>query len=283
MARVCHSCGKRPAFGQSRSHSMVATKRRFDANLQKVRISEARRSEARLRLHPLPQGGQGHQGLAGRPGTPWPIPASSASARVVERALAELEARREEVNDLNVFPVADGDTGDNMALTLRAVLDELDRLSGEGEIDEIGRDEIVDSVARAALLGARGNSGVILSQLIRGAAEELISRPGELVDPVLIGAAMARAADRAYDSVREPAEGTILTVVREMAHRVATELAHMPEPRLAAGRRRRAPGRADRRGARARARRGRRSPCAAARTCCPSCARRASSTRAASG
>ena len=146
---------------------------------------------------------------------------------VVEGALAQLEARREEVNDLNVFPVADGDTGDNMALTLRAVLDELDRLPHRATIDEIGRDEIVDSVARAALLGARGNSGVILSQLIRGAAEELISRPGELVDPVLIGAAMARAADRAYGSVREPAEGTILTVVREMAHRVASEIAHM--------------------------------------------------------
>jgi uncharacterized protein len=151
---------------------------------------------------------------------------------VVEGALAQLEARREEVNDLNVFPVADGDTGDNMALTLRAVLDELDRLSAQGDIDDIGRDEIVDSVARAALLGARGNSGVILSQLIRGAAEELISRPGELVDPVLIGAAMARASDRAYSSVRDPAEGTILTVVREMAHRVAREIAHMDAPRL---------------------------------------------------
>src|SRR3954451_14894867 len=92
---------------------------------------------------------------------------------VVEAALAALEARREEVNDLNVFPVADGDTGDNMALTLRAVLTELDRLSELGAVDEIGRDEIVQSVARAALLGARGNSGVILSQLIRGAAEEL--------------------------------------------------------------------------------------------------------------
>ena len=151
---------------------------------------------------------------------------------VVEGALAELEARREEVNDLNVFPVADGDTGDNMALTLRAVLDELDRLSEQGDIDVIGRDEIVDGVARAALLGARGNSGVILSQLIRGAAEELISRPGELVDPVLIGAAMARASDRAYGSVRAPAEGTILTVVREMAHRVARDIAHMDTPRL---------------------------------------------------
>ena len=151
---------------------------------------------------------------------------------VVESALHALEARREEVNDLNVFPVADGDTGDNMALTLRAVLEELDRLSQQGMVDEIGRDQIVDSVARAALLGARGNSGVILSQLIRGAAEELISRPGELVDPVLVGAAMARAADRAYASVRNPAEGTILTVVREMASRVASELAHMDDPRL---------------------------------------------------
>ena len=154
---------------------------------------------------------------------------------VVEAGLAALEARREEVNDLNVFPVADGDTGDNMVLTLRAVLQELDRLtdaSQEPTIDDIGRDEIVASVARAALLGARGNSGVILSQLIRGAAEELASRPGELVDPVLIGAALARAADQAYGSVRDPAEGTILTVVREMGVRVASELAHMEDGRL---------------------------------------------------
>ncbi len=156
---------------------------------------------------------------------------------IVEAGLASLEARREEVNDLNVFPVADGDTGDNMVLTLRAVLHELDRLSGASEertIDDIGRDEIVGSVARAALLGARGNSGVILSQLIRGAAEELASRPGELIDPVLISAALARAADQAYGSVREPAEGTILTVVREMATRVASELAHMNDGRLGA-------------------------------------------------
>ena len=150
----------------------------------------------------------------------------------VAGALAHLESRREEVNDLNVFPVADGDTGDNMALTLRAVLDELDHLQGADErrtIDEIGREEIVQSVARAALLGARGNSGVILSQLIRGAAEELVSRPGQLIDATLIGAALANAADRAYASVREPAEGTILTVAREMAHKIVTDVAHSPE------------------------------------------------------
>jgi hypothetical protein len=154
----------------------------------------------------------------------------------VAGALAHLESRRQEVNDLNVFPVADGDTGDNMALTLRAVLEELDRLQGSDDartIDEIGREEIVQSVARAALLGARGNSGVILSQLIRGAAEELVSRPGQLIDATLIGAALANAADRAYSSVRNPAEGTMLTVAREMAHQIATDVAHSAEdPRL---------------------------------------------------
>jgi fatty acid kinase len=153
----------------------------------------------------------------------------------LQGALAHLESRRQEINDLNVFPVADGDTGDNMALTLRACLEEVDRLSAvDRPLDEIGRDEIVDSVARAALLGARGNSGVILSQLIRGAAEELISRPGELVDPVLVGAAMARAAQRGYASVRAPAEGTMLTVVRDMAAHLASRLAHVPAERLAA-------------------------------------------------
>ena len=151
--------------------------------------------------------------------------------RVVAAALAELENRRQEVNDLNVFPVADGYTGDNMALTLRAVLDELNGMDGE-PIDVIGRDAIVSAVARAALLGARGNSGVILSQIVRGAAEELASRPGELVDPILVSAAFARAADAAYASVRDPAEGTMLSAVRAMATRVAHDLAHMDVRRL---------------------------------------------------
>ncbi|HEV3322315.1 MAG TPA: DAK2 domain-containing protein [Solirubrobacteraceae bacterium] len=150
----------------------------------------------------------------------------------VAGALAHLESRRQEVNDLNVFPVADGDTGDNMVLTLRAVLAELDRLQGADEtrtIDEIGREEIVQSVARAALLGARGNSGVILSQLIRGAAEELVSRPGELIDATLIAAALENAAERAYASVRSPAEGTILTVARDMAEQIVAENERDPE------------------------------------------------------
>ena len=155
-----------------------------------------------------------------------PDPSIARFRRVVSSALASLESRRQEVNDLNVFPVADGDTGDNMAMTMRAVLDELDRIDGEG-LDEVERTTLVQTLARAALMGARGNSGVILSQIVRGAAEELASRPGELVDPLLVAAAFASAADAAYDSVREPAEGTMLTVFREMAHSLTRQLAHL--------------------------------------------------------
>ena len=155
-----------------------------------------------------------------------PDPSIARFRRVINSACASLEARRQEVNDLNVFPVADGDTGDNMAMTLRAVMDELDRLDGTS-VDEVGRTELVQALARAALMGARGNSGVILSQIVRGAAEELASRPGELVDPVLVAAAFASAADAAYESVREPAEGTMLTVFREMAHSLSRQLAHL--------------------------------------------------------
>jgi DAK2 domain fusion protein YloV len=165
-----------------------------------------------------------------------PDPSVARFRRVVEAAYAYLDARRNEVNDLNVYPVADGDTGDNMALTMRAVLAELDRIEAEGG-EEADRNELVHAVARAALMGARGNSGVILSQIVRGAAEELATRPGELIDPVLVSAAFARAADAAYESVRNPTEGTMLSVVRAMAHAAAQHLARVADEnrRLAPG------------------------------------------------
>lgn len=146
-------------------------------------------------------------------------------------ALSHLEARREEINDLNVFPVADGDTGDNMALTMHHVLDELDHLEREWEGDP-KRPVIVREVARAALMGARGNSGVILSQIVRGAAEHLATPPGRLIDPELVEAALTNAADRAYASVREPAEGTMLTVIRAMADAVSERRAQWQRERL---------------------------------------------------
>ncbi|HEY4778909.1 MAG TPA: DAK2 domain-containing protein [Solirubrobacterales bacterium] len=164
-----------------------------------------------------------------------PDPSIARFRRVISSAYASLEARRQEVNDLNVFPVADGDTGDNMAMTMRAVMEELDRLD-KLDVDEVDRAELVQALARAALMGARGNSGVILSQIVRGAAEELASRSGELVDPVLVAAAFASAADAAYESVREPAEGTMLTVFREMAHSLTRQLAHLEADKQRLGR-----------------------------------------------
>ena len=139
---------------------------------------------------------------------------------VISVAYSHLEERRQEINDLNVFPVADGDTGDNMALTLRHVIEELDRLEQASVDGDPKRPEIVRAVARAALMGARGNSGVILSQIVRGAAEKLATPPGRLIDPEMIEAALANASDAAWASVREPAEGTMLTVAREMAEAV---------------------------------------------------------------
>ncbi len=84
-----------------------------------------------------------------------PDPSIVRFRRVITAAYAHLEERRQEVNDLNVFPVADGDTGDNMAMTMRAVMEELDHLDGL-EVDEIGRTRLVQALARAALMGARG-------------------------------------------------------------------------------------------------------------------------------
>ncbi|MCB0875335.1 MAG: DAK2 domain-containing protein [Solirubrobacterales bacterium] len=157
-----------------------------------------------------------------------PDPSVARFRRIVQASYSYLDARRDEVNDLNVYPVADGDTGDNMALTMRAVLSELDRIELE-EGEEADRTELVHAVARAALMGARGNSGVILSQIVRGAAEELATRPGDLIDPVLVASAFSSAADAAYESVRNPAEGTMLTVIRAMANSATMHLARLAD------------------------------------------------------
>ncbi len=118
-----------------------------------------------------------------------------------------------------------------MALTMRHVLDELDELELRADGDP-PRPEIVREVARAALMGARGNSGVILSQIVRGAAEKVATPPGRLIDPELIEAALTNASERAYASVREPAEGTMLTVIRVMAEAVAERRSQWLRERL---------------------------------------------------
>jgi dihydroxyacetone kinase-like predicted kinase len=121
---------------------------------------------------------------------------------MIETAARWLERNAEAVNAINVFPVPDGDTGTNMALTIRAAVDAAE---GAGTIPEV-----THAMARGALMGARGNSGVILSQLIRGFAGtlDLCDAVGgrELAGALAAGAASARAA------VSNPVEGTILTV-----------------------------------------------------------------------
>ena len=124
-------------------------------------------------------------------------------------ALASLERNRRRIDDLNVYPVPDGDTGTNLTMTARAVVDELDRTTTE---DRAG---LVKEVTRAALMGARGNSGVILSQIIRGAAETL--RTNGDVDTHTLAQAFRSASDAAYRAVRQPVEGTMLSVIRELA------------------------------------------------------------------
>jgi DAK2 domain fusion protein YloV len=119
-------------------------------------------------------------------------------------ALAGIEAARERIDDLNVYPVPDGDTGTNLALTVRAVVDALEA-AGTDE-----RAALAHEASRAALMGARGNSGVILSQIVRGAAESLAYSDD-------LAAALRGASDAAYRAVRRPVEGTMLTAVRELA------------------------------------------------------------------
>jgi uncharacterized protein len=151
--------------------------------------------------------------------------------RVVAVAHAHLEERRQEINDLNVFPVADGDTGDNMAGTIRAVLDALENLR-TSSLASVDRNLIVTTVAHAALMGARGNSGVILSQVVRGAAEVLTTRRGDLIGPALVRDGLGAAAAAAWSSVGDPQEGTMLTVIREVHEAVAAHVAEMEQTEL---------------------------------------------------
>ncbi len=120
-----------------------------------------------------------------------------------------LEGRKQQVNDLNVYPVPDGDTGTNLLLTVRSVAAELAKAD-----DNLDTRAVSDLVSNAALMGARGNSGVILSQIVRGAMEVLAEM--DVVSSAGVVKILRRSTDTAYRAVRKPVEGTILTVLREM-------------------------------------------------------------------
>jgi len=124
-------------------------------------------------------------------------------------ALQNLEAHRRRIDDLNVYPVPDGDTGTNLVLTLRSIVEALDASTAPTS------DAVAKDVTRAALMGARGNSGVIFSQVVRGFVEVLGEH--EAVSASLLSKAFRGASDTAYRAVKRPVEGTMLTVIREMA------------------------------------------------------------------
>lgn len=130
---------------------------------------------------------------------------------MLESAALMLEENKEEVNSLNVFPVPDGDTGTNMLLTIKSALK-------QGlQVDENNASKVALAASQGSLMGARGNSGVILSQLFRGLASGI--GENEKIDSKIMAEALKRAADTAYKAVMKPTEGTILTVARECGER----------------------------------------------------------------
>ncbi|MBM3688008.1 MAG: DAK2 domain-containing protein, partial [Actinobacteria bacterium] len=137
-----------------------------------------------------------------------------------EASLAALGEERAAIDSLNVFPVPDGDTGTNMFLTVESACAAVDEAFDDAEAG--GRRartaDVAAAMARGALLGARGNSGVILAQIVRGVAGVLSEVPdGDALAPGIVARALRAASDEAYAAVSRPVEGTILSVARAAA------------------------------------------------------------------
>ncbi|NLG02886.1 MAG: DAK2 domain-containing protein, partial [Clostridia bacterium] len=127
-----------------------------------------------------------------------------------------LEAKKEWINELNVFPVPDGDTGTNMTLTIMSAAKEV------AALDDVTMESLSKAISSGSLRGARGNSGVILSQLFRGFTK--VMKEHDELTPQVLASAMNKATETAYKAVMKPKEGTILTVARGAAEK-AEELA----------------------------------------------------------
>ena len=146
----------------------------------------------------------------------------AAVQKVVGSALASLEANRSRLDDLNVYPVPDGDTGTNLTMTVRALAEAVDKTSAAS------RESLARDVARGALMGARGNSGVILSQIVRGATDVLGEASAPTIDATAAAQALRGASDAAYRAVRRPVEGTMLSVIRELAEEAEARAPEQP-------------------------------------------------------
>ena len=135
-----------------------------------------------------------------------------------------LEAKKEWINELNVFPVPDGDTGTNMTMTIMAAAREV------AALENPTMDTLAKAISSGSLRGARGNSGVILSQLFRGFTKEI--KTVDVITTTVLADAFVRATETAYKAVMKPKEGTILTVAKGMAEK-AVELAPETEDIIA--------------------------------------------------
>ena len=124
-----------------------------------------------------------------------------------------LEAKKEWINELNVFPVPDGDTGTNMTMTIMAAAREV------AAIEEPTMENLAKAISSGSLRGARGNSGVILSQLFRGFTKEI--KKADVITTTILANAFVRATETAYKAVMKPKEGTILTVAKGMSDKAA--------------------------------------------------------------
>jgi DAK2 domain fusion protein YloV len=180
-------------------------------------------------------------GGGGRGPTGRQLPAvadGKALLAALDAAGANLEGHAEAINALNVFPVPDGDTGKNMLLTMRAALAAAHVADAEGVT---GASALAGRLARGAMLGSRGNSGVILSQILRGFVRGLGA--AETIDGAALAAAFREAATTAYRAVQQPVEGTMLTVIRvaaegaEEAHGAGGALGAVLDAALAGARR----------------------------------------------
>jgi len=145
-------------------------------------------------------------------------------ARMFLAGAASLESKKDWINELNVFPVPDGDTGTNMSMTIMSAVREVEAL------DEVTMKSLAKAMSSGSLRGARGNSGVILSQILRGFGKGI--RDCELLDPAVLTEAFQKGTETAYKAVMKPKEGTILTVARCFAEKAAQLYEENPEIEL---------------------------------------------------
>lgn len=159
---------------------------------------------------------------ADRGGKPVKVIQSEKILEMIESASNNLQNNKKHINDLNVFPVPDGDTGTNMSMTFGAAA-----AAVRNTEVSVGAYDVLDALAKASLRSARGNSGVILSQILRGLASGVHGKTE--LDTEDIKAALCESRDTAYRAVMKPTEGTILTVVRETAEFAETEYKNYTE------------------------------------------------------